>query len=160
VIYSRKRYYHGKESKTWGKKVFRDFVEWSKIRTYKTIRNHESYTKIVREIWAEIAQSAIEYEGGVYDHRFLYFTSHHYPGTGPINLIRQGQSRKIIFNKHTEGRVFGIVYCNIMPHPRHRIWIPDRSYINSYRTKFSNYYIENNPIYTFNLPTLKKLRFR
>lgn len=138
-----------------GKEAYLDYRLSSKVRDPKKFDYYTDYRRITRKIWKKIAEASVNYESGVYAKDFFYLVPQ-VVGNKPFIELPNG---KIKTNSHTNGDMYGPIFCNLFKDFNNFCWSVDGCFVDSYTDRLHEVINKFVPKYYFILPTLRKNKF-
>lgn len=147
----------GKKERVTSEEAFQFYRKRAKHRHKPTHAEKKHSAKIINTIYEKVRDAAIEYEGGVYAPNFFYIIPQPFPKKGLIEAVTEGGGYRKTMNLHTGGLLYSIIFVNLLPDKRHRIWDMTNGYFSGIRKKLSSMLKEFNPSYLFSLDSLRKV---
>lgn len=134
-------------------------TDYKAYQFYRDNANHRSHVKdfvdhgrILGKIYKKVAESAIEYEGGVYIRRFMYIIPQIYPSK-TIATVPGSEGLDVTMNSHTNGRFATLLFVNLLG-KKYEFWSMDNTFYKSVKTRLVNMLKDYRPKYKFSLKSL------
>jgi len=136
--------------------AFTFYLQNSKIRNKKRIKENRHYAKMISSIYDKISRAVIEQEGGVFVKNMFYIIPQPYPDKSFVR-ITDGEKLKGTMNLHTDGKIYSIVFVNLFSNKMYKAWDMSNGFYRSLTKPFSNFLKEFSPKYLFSLHSINKI---